>query len=327
MGKRIISLLLLGLLLTLFPIAAAAEPEAVEAARFSVAQVYGMGLDQDTGQRIRWTGTGFAVGTAGEESDVFLTNWHVATGSGRCIADSIRLWLLKEQTAFDADQVPLEGSAVACRVLATTGGYPDVAVLQADSAVPGCKALPLLSSRQVLDGTTVYALGFAGLKSIHDAGPGAASVTQGAVTDHLTMTSAGNTRSIIHSAPIQHGFSGGPLVNEAGAVVAQNTYGFEEDVTTELFCAVYTDYAMELLDGLGISYTRLAGPSAVTVFIANLLHRPDLEPWLAWLLFALGILAAAAFALYFIKTALEVCRELRQHRAERNRNDHEKEVQ
>ena len=321
--KRICLLLLVLLML---PVPTAwGEPEAVTAARSSVAQVYGMGLDADTGQQIRWTGTAFAVGTAGEESEIFLTNWHVATGSGRCQEGSVELWLLLPQAEFDARQVPLADSAVACQVLATTDGYPDVAVLRAASPLPGCTALPLLSSRQVLDGTQVYALGFPGLKSIRDTAP--AAITQGSVTDHLVMTRAGNTRSIIHSAPIRHGFSGGPLVNQDGAVVAQNTYGFEEDVTTELFCAVYTDYAMKLLDGLDIPYTRLTGPAAATVFVANLLHRPDLSPALAWALLALALLAGIAFLLCFVKTALEAGRELRQRRREYTRNQHKKEVQ
>lgn len=323
---RVKRICLLLLVLLMLPVPAAwGEPEAVTAARSSVAQVYGMGLDADTGQRIRWTGTAFAVGTAGEESEIFLTNWHVATGSGRCQEGSVELWLLLPHTEFDAQQVPLAASSVACQVLATTEGYPDVAVLRAASSLPGCRALPLLSSRQVLDGTQVYALGFPGLKSIRDTGP--AAITQGSVTDHLVMTRAGNTRSIIHSAPIQHGFSGGPLVNQEGVVVAQNTYGFEEDVTTELFCALYTDYAMKLLDSLDIPYTRSTGPAAATVFVANLLHRPDLSPALAWALLALALLAGIAFLLYFVKTALEAGRELRQRRRENNRNQHKKEVQ
>ena len=203
-----------------------------------------------------------------------------------------------------------------------------MAVVQTAEPVPGCPALPLLSSRRVVDGTQVYALGFAGLKDTNngaDSGPEDVTVTQGTITDHLIMTSAGSTRSVIHSAAIQHGFSGGPLVNEAGAVVAQNTYGFEEDVTTTLFCAVYIDYAMELLDGLGLPYTALSGPSPVTVFVADLLHRPGLSPAAAYALAGLAALGALVFVWYFIKTAKELVVEIKQkHRAKKIE---EKEVQ
>lgn len=317
--KKIIPLFLL--LLLLCP-RAWAEPEAVEAARAGVVQLYGLGTDRETGRRIRWTGTGFAVGAAGEESDIFLTNWHVATGSGRCEDGSVRLWLLREGARLDENQVPLPDSSIGCRVLLTTDGYPDVAVLQSEEQLPGCRALPLISSRNVTDGTQVYALGFAGLTEL-SGGAEDVTVTDGRITDRLIMTSAGNTRSIIHSAPIRHGFSGGPLVNAEGTVVAQNTYGFEEDVTTELFCAVYTDYGMELLEQLGIFCTVLPGQPAIVVYVANLLHMPSISPAAAYAIFAVGAVGVGAFVLYFLKTARDVFREWKKRRSE---PDEEKEV-
>ena len=299
--KRIGCLLLL---LLLCPVAWAREPEAVEQARHSVVQLYGIGTDAQTGKRTRWTGTGFAVGIAGEPSDIFLTNWHVATGSGKFPDGQVELWILKDDARFDKSQRPLEGSGVRCRVLITTDGYPDVAVVQAVEPMDGYPALPLLSSRRVLDGTGVYALSFPGLKSVTASGPEDVNITAGQVEDHLIMKNAGYSRSVIHSAPIQHGFSGGPLVNEDGVVVAQNTYGFEPEVSTQLFCAVYLDYGMELLDQLNIPYTLAPGPSVLTVWVANLLHWPGIPPALAWAFAILAGLLALAFLLYFIKTAV-----------------------
>ena len=86
-------------------------------------------------------------------------------------------------------------------------------------------------------------------------------------------------------------------------MVAQNTYGFEADVSTDLFCAVYIDYGMELLDRLNIPYTTAEGPSVITVLAANLFHQPHISPTLASVIFAAGVAALAAFVLYFIKTA------------------------
>lgn len=300
-------LLFLSVLILVLPVRA--DAEAVQAARSSVVRLYGIGVDKETGQRIRWAGTGFAVGTAGEETDVFLTNWHVVTGNGRCNQEDVTLWLLSEGAAFDDDQVPVSGCAAVCRVLSSTDGYPDVAVLQAD--VSGYPALPLLSSRQVINGSPVYALGFPGLDNLSSSGAEDVAVTQGTVSRHLTMTSAENTRSIIHSAALQHGFSGGPLINEDGAVVALNTYGFEAEVSTELFCAVDIDYAMELLDALGISYTRASGPDALTVLAANLLGRPELSSAAAYALALAGLLACAALIGCLIKSAARAFRRAR----------------
>lgn len=309
--------------LALLPAARAEEtaiPPALEQARQSVVHLYGIGTDSETGQRSRWTGTGFAVGTAGEDTDIFLTNWHVATGSGKFTDDQVELWLLKDDAKFDSNQVPLIGCAVKCRVLITTDGYPDVAVIQTLAPVEGYKALPLLSSRRVADGTSAYALGFPGLKATRygaDSGPEDVCITSGEVRDHLVMARAGGSKSIIHSAPIQHGFSGGPLVNAQGAVVAQNTYGFEADVSTDLFCAVYIDYGMELLDRLGLPYTTADGPSEITVLVANLLHMPDISPTLAAVIFGIGAALLLAFVLYFIKTARQAGAEVKQKIAAR----------
>ena len=244
------------LVLCLLSPAALAEPETVTAARQSVVHLYGMGTDSETGTRLRWTGTGIAVGIAGEETDVFLTNWHVASGNGQCAPESVQLWILRDDAVFDSKQAPLAEYAFPCRVLCSTGGFPDMAVVQTAEPVPGCPALPLLSSRRVADGTEVYALGFPGIANLTVSAPENVTVTQGIVQMHLTMASAGDTRCLVHSAAIAPGFSGGPLVNAQGEVVAVNTYGFEKEKTDSLFCAVYSDYAMELLEQQKIPYTQ-----------------------------------------------------------------------
>ena len=328
--KRIICLLLvLGLFLPAAPGCQGEEaqiPEAVEQVRQSLVHLYGMGTDLETGQRSRWSGTGFAVGICGEDSDVFLTNWHVATGSGKFVSDQVELWLLKDGAQFGSDYRPLPGCAVKCRVLITTEGYPDVAVVQALEPVSGYKALPLLPSDQAADGTAVYALGFPGLKGTRDgldSGGEDVLISAGRVRDHLVMALARDSRAVIHSAAIQHGFSGGPLVDERGVVVAQNAYGFEEEVSTDLFCAVYTDYGMELLDRLDIPYTIAHGPSPAAVLMANLLHLPDTSPVLAWMLFALSMALLLGLVLYFIKTAKAALGQYQARRREEKENAHD----
>lgn len=306
--KRIFCLLLLLFLLPL-PDARgeeAGEDPVIAQARQSVVHLYGMGTDPETGQRSRWTGTGFAVGIAGEESDIYLTNWHVATGSGKYADGQVELWLLLDDAQFDSRHRPLEGSAVKCRVLITTDGYPDVAVIQALSP-EGCrKALPLRPSGQVPKGAAVTALGFPGLDATHqgaDSGPEDVQVSFGTVREHLAMHSAGDSQTIIHTAAIRHGFSGGPLLDSRGAVVAQNTYGFEKDVSTELFCAVYIDYGMELLDRLNLPHTRLDGTGGFLPWLADLLHISALSPAAACALLAVDAGAVMLVGLGLFKAA------------------------
>lgn len=263
------------LLLCLLSPAVIAEPEAVTAARQSVVHLYGMGTDSETGTRLRWTGTGIAVGIAGEETNVFLTNWHVASGNGQCAPESVQLWILRDDAVFDSKQAPLAEYAFPCRVLCSTGGSPDMAIVQTAEFIPGCPALPLLSSQRVTDGTEVYALGFPGIANLTVSAPENVTVTQGTVQMHLTMASAGDTRCLVHSAAIAPGFSGGPLVNAQGEVVAVNTYGFEKEKTDALFCAVYSDYAMELLEQQKIPYTKARGDNPVRVWLENMQYWFD----------------------------------------------------
>lgn len=308
--KQIFSSVLLMLLLWLLPGHALAQPRAVEQAGQSVVQLYAMGYDDQGRLLSRWTGTGFAVGLAGEDSSVFLTNRHVALGSGEFTEDTVKLWLLLEQPQFGDNREPLPGTAIACEILATSPDYPDVAVIRTTEPVTGYPALPLLSSGRVRDGTQVYALGYPGLQSGNDQ----LVISQGIVSDHLRLAKANFSRALIHTADIVHGFSGGPLVDERGVVVGQNTYGFEADVSTDYFCSVYIDYGLELLHQLGIPCTTADGPGVIPVLVSNILHRPDLSDTAAYAIFAAALVMILLFVLYFLKTLKEAVEEVRENR-------------
>ena len=211
-----------------------------------------------------WSGTAFAVGIQGEDSQIFLTNRHVALGKGDC--DEVTLWLLRGD-----EKIP-------CSLLAASDGYPDVAVIRAEEPIPGCPALALMSSRQVRNGTAVCSLGYSGT--------GEFLQSQGTVTESLRMAKAGLTRCLIHTAAIDHGCSGGPLLNEDGVVVGLNTYGLIEE---DRFCAVYTDYAMDMLEDLGIEFTQTPGPGIIPTAVSNLLRLPNLPDPVGYGIFAAGV--------------------------------------
>ena len=95
--KRVQTFLLAAvLLLAMLPLTAAAKdfPEVRAQAKKGVAQIYARGSNGYYWSS--WTGTGFAVGESGEDSDIFLTNWHVVTGDGDYSVSQVRVWILKE---------------------------------------------------------------------------------------------------------------------------------------------------------------------------------------------------------------------------------------
>lgn len=217
------------------------------------------------------TGSGFGVGKAGEETDIYVTNWHVAVQPCEHGYSPIEVYILLDDHAvtyrgFD------ETRAVRCDMLATTTsmlGVPDYAILQADRRIPDHVALPLLSDAECEVSDTVYALGFPGNGDIANGGEYLAAMasevtlTSGTISRFLDNFSGVPYEVIQHSAHINHGNSGGPLVNEEGAVIGINTYGFGDSTVnmtegsanaSEYAVAVSIQYVMNALDRQGISY-------------------------------------------------------------------------
>ena len=200
------------------------------------------------------SGSGIIVGKTGEESDIIVTNWHVVAeedySGGISLADEVYILLDNEaytSAGFD------ETHAVKCKVLYTTTGYPDFAILQAEKKIPGRKALPLMSASNASRSERVYALGY----------PGNADM----INDGYISATIQEITAIQHTAHINHGNSGGPLVNEDGTVIGINTYGYGDNAS-EYFLSVYIDYAMNALDELGISYDKVK-PSDASITSDN----------------------------------------------------------
>ena len=229
------------------------------------------------------TGTAFGVGTTGEDTDTFLTNWHVVTSDNvicdevYLVLDSEAVWIEYQLDANTGEPVwtdfgfekDFDTKVVRCEVVyATTDldGFPDYAILRTVEPISGVKALPLLSSgaMKVLD--TVYAIGYPGTSDVdglkwegsRENGHLLADIedvvsTSGEIQRFTPLRWADNTKAIAHAAHINHGNSGGPLLNKDGAVVGINTYG---SVSGDDFInySIYIDYAMDKMDELDIRY-------------------------------------------------------------------------
>lgn len=211
-------------------------------------------------------GSGFGVGTAWADTDIFVTNQHVVTDEYGNLQEHVYLML------DDAD-INDRRTLVECRVLDVSDEFPDYAILQAIEPIRGFKALPLRSAGKAAVASDVWAYGYPGLlddDGTTKAGIRDITVTRGIISRFMEMDTADGTRCIVHDAHINHGNSGGPLVMEDGAVIGMNTYGLgtaivgldqegntEPNIVSEYSLAIEIDYVMEALDRLGIAYDTM----------------------------------------------------------------------
>jgi putative serine protease PepD len=147
------------------------------------------------GQTQQAQGSGFVYDTEGR----IVTNEHVVEGAQSV---SVKLWNGK---SYDATVVGTDPST-------------DLAVLDIDAPASVLSPLPLGDSDKVQVGSTVVAIGSPfGLEQ---------TVTAGIVSAlHRQMTSPNNFtigNSIQTDAAINHGNSGGPLINSSGQVIGVN---------------------------------------------------------------------------------------------------------
>ncbi len=255
--KRVISamLALVLCLLVLTPVQAAAQslnpvPEAKQGVVFIASGIYfSNGRLQTYDSRGYYSsGTGFAVGEEGKNTDTFVTNCHVVSDSSGDPYEFVYI-------CIDGAEISDESTLIKCDVIYTDSKI-DVAVIQADAPVAGVPALPLLSATQMETGERVYALGFPGIANevadTDDYTVEGVTVTDGVLSRYLT---SGGVKCMAHTADVNHGNSGGPLINEYGHVIGINTFIYVESETADLRSyAIYVDYAMEALDKLGIHY-------------------------------------------------------------------------
>ena len=297
MGLALSLAMVLALLLT-----GCGGQSAVEA-RNGVARVLTMyevlAYDRDTMELVGSLGTNASVGSAfgvgdqGEETDVFVTNRHVVTGdtylgeaSGVVYIIEERvtgIYILLDNYAYNRTTGELDTSrSIPCTMIYQgETEADDVAVLRTAEPVPGRVALALQDSEDTLGlSDPVTAIGYPLLSDTNtNEGYLLASVDDATITDGTVARffdsvsiSAEETlgRVIQHTADINGGNSGGPLVDANGIVVGVNTWvGNDGDqFTTTSYYALRIQYAKNALDSLGIHYDVASGfPTGVVIAV------------------------------------------------------------
>ena len=249
------------LVLALAPGAATASSgnSAVSSSRSGVVRVLAIDRYGDM-----FVGSAFGVGAEDEEPVYFVTNHHVVTDEYGDMMESI--FILKDSYAYTAMGMDLSRMVPCDIIYRDDNGAPDLAVLRAAEPVPGRTTLPLMDNLEenLEAGETVYTLGYplsadyttnGMLGSVEDV-----TVTNGVVSRMAEYAPMENTRIIQHTAPINGGNSGGPLITADGAVVGINTLTFNGNglggTEANHYGSVQILYAMNVLDDLGIHYTK-----------------------------------------------------------------------
>lgn len=255
--KRIVSVLLAALLLAMVPLNALASDNPVPKAKQAVVCIVS-GIGYQNGKPYTYdgyygTGTGFGVGRSGEDAQIFVTNNHVISDNQYKPYDQVYIFV-------DNSNLYDESSVVPCRIL-YADPQVDLAIIQAEAPIPGVGTLPLRSAKEVKTGDDVYALGFPAIAdeladsnhyTVDDI-----TVTDGIVSRRLQI---GGVDYMAHTAKINHGNSGGPLIDTAGNVVGINTLGIADVENADLRCYAFDiDYAMDVLEQLELPYTKAAG--------------------------------------------------------------------
>ncbi len=270
MKKFFCALLVIVLLLTSSAALAASVPQPVLDARESTVHIK---VDVENGYS---TGSGFAIGTD-TPVEYIITNYHV----------------IDEMTG--ACMVSFGNYTVVNATVAVSLPDRDLAILKLDEPISSMKPLPLYSGEpSALAGEQVYALGFPGVaddlfersNSVRDD----VTMTDGIISAVKPSYSFGTGERTVTGLQINvalnHGNSGGPLVNGEGIVVGVNTIGSAVD--SNLNGAVCISELLSTLDAKGISYLASASPEASAI---------TKNPWLIPAVIAAAVCAAVVILL------------------------------
>ncbi|MCH7628645.1 MAG: trypsin-like peptidase domain-containing protein [Proteobacteria bacterium] len=239
--SKTVARLLAALWLLLIARPAFADPADIAAASRSVVRVVMLQTD-GTRASIVGHGTGFAVAP-----NLVVTNAHVVEQ-------------LRQDDSLIVGVVPPEGRAGVQASLVAYSPRNDLALLRIDGK--GMLPAATLYPGAVQDSAEVFAVGYPGNVDMAQGLSMADLVTPQAAVKTRGYVSAGRSSkqfdTLLHTAPLGAGNSGGPLLDSCGRVVGVNSFGTVSDNGTD--SAFYFAISMRELAG----FLRQAGVEAHT---------------------------------------------------------------
>lgn len=263
MARKAVSLLLTLILAIMIPTAALADTanEAVNKATSGVVQVNALYLDPNNNVWTGYAGTAFLI-----NEEYLLTCDHVFDLEAEDIAAGKEAygWSEKQIREHSRIEVVVMRDVTIEATIVNESDIMDFAILKLSQELYDRTYLPLRSSSEIKQTEQIYSLGFpGGISAWQDANTYTSedvTITAGQVNKLNTI---GTVDYIQHGAQISGGNSGGPLVDEAGAVIGINVFTAGAQFESGYSYALAIDQPIQVLDSLGIAYTKNTDPVSV----------------------------------------------------------------
>lgn len=205
------------------------------------------------------SGTGFLI-----NDETVITCNHVVVFDEDTIAYLMETYEKKESEVKAAMQIRViinRDVAIDAKVQ-NFSAEMDYAILHLEEKLFNRTFLKLRHSSEVIQTETVYALGFPGqIESTQDVNTYTTddvTVTRGQVSKISRL--ADNVDYVMHSAGLNSGHSGGPLVDNNGAVIGINAMKLDGDFDASYYYAIAIDQLITTMDYLGVEYTLWEAP-------------------------------------------------------------------
>ncbi len=278
-----------------------------------------------------YMGSAFGVGTAGEETDLFVTCYHVVNPN----YDDNETY----ETVFIATGESIDDDTYEVEVL-YADSLTDIAILRAERKVEDRIALPMIASSNIEATTPVYTLGYPGIGDEYSdktyyGGDFSSLVEDQMITTGIVTKSKITMEGVNYfmiDADINHGNSGGPAVTAQGYVVGVNeAIAADSDGGNYVGYVTHADYVMQALDNLHLSYDEVSASQyehdmeeqdalpAVTEEVPEPESGPDLYVVLLALAIGVVFVILMGFIIYMVhrdkKREAQIAREREQYMA------------
>ena len=254
--------------------------------RNGIVMVYEAVYDDQGGSLAGW-GTGWAIGKPGEPVEYIVTNGHVVAEAYTYprqysnITGEIMVYFSAAENDYVIPEV----------VYYSAAEEKDIAILRLPTATDKREALIIRDSDEVSIGDTAWALGYPGVSAQSQQyttfDQNDITLTKGIISKR-TKPVWGSYDAFQMDVYINHGNSGGPLVDKNGYVIGVNSSGAVDDEgkSEGVNYAITSRELMKILDNEGIEYTSSGGLK-----------------WMGYVFLPLGILAILSGAAVFIMEA------------------------